>query len=91
MRIVWDKDDIWLATNQTFITEINKNIQTYGLILLEYNHDIESLINSRNRLRFKIKYNISKEFMTLQLEYILKPKKNRNRRLKNHKFLDLSN
>ena len=75
MRILWDKDDIWLAPNEAFITEINKNIQTYGLILLEYNHDIENLINSRNRLRFKIKYNISKEFMKLPLQYILSPKK----------------
>ena len=60
-------DDSNIITD-TFLTEINKNIQTYGLISLEYNHDNENLINLRNRLRFKIKYNISKEFITLQLE-----------------------
>ena len=58
----------------TFFTEVNKNIKTYGLISLEYNHN-ENLINSKNRLRYKIKYNISKEFITLQLEDILTPKK----------------
>ena len=63
-------DDSNIITD-TFLTEINKNIQTYGLISLEYNHDNENLINLRNRLRFKIKYNISKEFITLQLEDIL--------------------
>ena len=58
----------------TFFTEVNKHIKTYGLISLEYNHN-ENLINSKNRLRYKIKYNISKEFITLQLEDILTPKK----------------
>ena len=58
----------------TFFTEVNKNIKTYGLISLEYNHN-ENLINSKNRLRYKIKYNISKEFITLQLEDVLTPKK----------------
>ena len=67
-------DDSNIITD-TFLTEINKNIQTYGLISLEYNHYNDNLINSRNRLHFKIKYNISKEFITLQLEDILTPKK----------------
>ena len=66
-------DDSNVITD-TFLTEVNKNIKTYGLISIEYNDNNENLINSKNRLRFKIKY-ISKEFITLQLEYILTPKK----------------
>ena len=34
-------------------------IQCYGFISLEYNHDHEKLINSKNRLSFKIKHNIN--------------------------------
>ena len=40
---------------KTFFTEVNKNIKTYGLISLEYNHNNEHLINSKNRLCFKIR------------------------------------
>ena len=50
-------------------------IQCYGFISLEYNHDHEKLLNSTNRLSFKIKHNIKNEFITLQLEDILTPKK----------------
>ena len=37
----------------------NKKIQCYGFISLEHNHDYEKLINSKNRLSFKIKHNIN--------------------------------
>ena len=37
-----------------------KKIQCYGFISLEYNHDNEKLIKSKNRLSFKIKQNIKK-------------------------------
>ena len=67
-------DDSNVITN-TFFSEVNKKIQCYGFISLEYNHDNEKLITSRNRLSFKIKHNIKKEFITLQLEDILTPKK----------------
>ena len=67
-------DDSNIITN-TFFTEFNKKIQCYGFISLEYNHDNEKLINAKNRLSSKIKHNIKKEFLTLQLEDILTPKK----------------
>ena len=67
-------DDSNIITN-TFFTEFNKKIQCYGYIPLEYNHDNEKLINSKNRLSFKIKHNTKIEFLTLQLDDILTPTK----------------
>ena len=64
-----------LITN-TFFTELNKKIQSYGMISLEYSKDDKSLINSKNRLEFNVFNNIQKEYLTLQLEDILTPKKN---------------
>ena len=52
------------------MTEINKNIQSYGIISLEYDYNNEKIISWKNKLRFKINHNI-----TLQLEDILTPKK----------------
>ena len=52
-----------------------KKIQCYGFISLEYNHDNEKRINSRKGLSFKMKHNIKKEFLMLQLEDISTPKK----------------
>ena len=60
---------------RTFFTEVNKKIQSYGLISLEYDKTTENLINSKNRLKFNILNNIQKEFITLQLEDILNPEK----------------
>ena len=59
----------------TFFTEVNKKNQSYGLISLEYEKTTVNLINSKNRLKFNILNNYQKEFMTLQLEDILNPKK----------------
>ena len=67
-------DDSNIIAN-TFFTEFNKKIQCYGFISLEYNHDNEKRINSRKGLSFKMKHNIKKEFLTLQLEDISTPKK----------------
>ena len=67
-------DDSNLITN-TFFTEVNKKLQPYGLISLEYNSNNKNLINSKNRLKFNILRNIRKEYLTLQLEDILTPKK----------------
>ena len=60
---------------KTFFTELNKNIQSYGKISLQYGYNNEKLINWKNKLLFKINHNIKKEFITLQLEDILTPKK----------------
>ena len=53
-------DDSNIITN-TFFCEVKKKIHCYGFISLEYNHDNEKLINSKNRLSFKIKHNIKKD------------------------------
>ena len=67
-------DDSNIISN-TFFTELYKNIQSYGIISLQYNYNNEKVINWKNKLRFKINHNIKKEFLTLQLEDILTPKK----------------
>ena len=67
-------DDSNLITN-TFFTELNKKIQSYRMISLEYSKDNKSLINSKNWLKFNVFNNIQKEYLTLQLEDILTPKK----------------
>ena len=67
-------DDSSIITHICF-TEVNKKIQSYGLISLEYDKPNASLINSNNRLKFNILNNIQREFIMLQLEVILNPKK----------------
>ena len=67
-------DDSNIISN-TFFTELNKNIQSYGIISLQYDYNNEKAIKWKNKLRFKINHNIKKEFLTLQLEDILSPKK----------------
>ena len=46
--------------SDTFFTELDKNIQRYGFISLQCNHNDEKLINSKNRLLFKTNYNTKK-------------------------------
>ena len=48
---------------------------SYGRISLRYNYNSENIINWKKKLHFKINHNIKKEFITLQLEDILTPKK----------------
>ena len=67
-------DDSNIISN-TYFTELKKNIQSCGRILLQYHYNNEEIINWKNKLRFKINNNIKKEFITLQLEDILVPKK----------------
>ena len=67
-------DDNNLISN-IFFTELNKKIQCYGFISSLYNNSDKQLVNSKNRLKFNILRNIEKEFLTLQLEDILTPKK----------------
>ena len=45
------------------------------VISLLYNNSYEQLVNSKNRLKFTLIKNIQKEFLTLQLEDFLTPKK----------------
>ena len=67
-------DDSNLISN-TFFTELNKKIQCYGFISLLYNNSDKKLVNSKNRLKFNFLKNIEKEFLTIQLDDILAPKK----------------
>ena len=82
-------EDSNLITN-TFFTEVNKKLQHYGLISLEYNSNNKNLINSKSRLKFNILRNIRKEYLTLQLEDKLTPKKYWNSWFKNYKFFNIS-
>ena len=61
--------------SNTFFTELNKKIQCYGYISLLYNNSDKHLVNSKNRLNFNVLINDQREYLTLQLEDILTPKK----------------
>ena len=67
-------DNSNLITN-TFFTELNKKVQCYGFISLLHNNSNEQLENLKNKLKFKVMKDIQKEFLTLQLEDFLTPKK----------------
>ena len=62
--------------SNTFFTELNTKIQCYGYISLLYNDSDKHLVNSKNRLKFNVLINDQREYLTLQLENILTPKKN---------------
>ena len=64
-----------VIVSNTFFTELNKNIQSYRIISLQFDYNNEKVINWKNKLRFKINHNIKKEFITFQIEDILAPKK----------------
>ena len=70
--ILYDESDF---IKETFFTELNKNIPSYGIISLHYDYNKKTLINWKNKLGFNINKNIKKEFITLQLEEALAPKK----------------
>ena len=57
-------DDSDFITN-IFFTELNKKVQCYGFVSLLYNNSNEQLVNSKNRLKFKVIKDIQKEFLTL--------------------------
>ena len=59
----------------TFFTELNKTIQAYGYISLLYNNSNKRLITLKNRLKFNVLVDTERDFLTLQLEDILTPKK----------------
>ena len=56
-------DDSNLIAN-TFFTELNKKVQCYGYISLLYNNSNKQLVNSKNRLKFKVIKDIQKDFLT---------------------------
>ena len=56
-------------------TELNKIVQSDGLILLEFNKNNQELITPKNLLKLNIKHNTKQETITLQLQNILNPNK----------------
>ena len=71
--IRYDESDF---IKETCFTELNKNIPSYGIISLHCDYNKKTLINWKNKLGFNIiNKNIKKEFITLQLEETLAPKK----------------
>ena len=67
-------DGIDLITH-TFFTEVNKKIQSYGMISIQFNRNTQTLINAKNMFKFNILNNVKQESIMLQLENILKPEK----------------
>ena len=63
-KIFFLYDDSDFITN-IFFTELNKKVQCYGFVSLLYNNSDEQLVNSKNRLKFKVIKDIQKEFLTL--------------------------
>ena len=82
-------DDSNIITH-TFFTEVNKKIQSYGLISLEDDLNYKNIINSKNKLKLNIINDIQKEFIMLPLEDILNPKKLKQS-IKNNKIFNLIN
>ena len=70
--VLYDESDF---IKETFFTELIKNILSYGIISLHHDYNKKTLINWKNKLCFNIDKNIKKEFITLQLEEALAPKK----------------
>ena len=69
--ILYDNSDV---IQETFFTEIKKNISSYGMISTNYNHNSKKLINWQNKPEFSFKNDINKQFLTFQLEDAIKPK-----------------
>ena len=65
-------DDSNFVSN-TFFTELNKKIQSYGFILLLYTKSNYQLVNSTNRLKFNVLNNNERDHLIFQLEDILSP------------------
>ena len=58
-----------------FFTELNKNIQAYGIISLSDNNSAKRLITSKNKIKFNVLSDTEREFLTFQLEDLLTPQK----------------
>ena len=61
--------------DHTFFTELNKRVQSYWLMSLEFNKNNKELITPKNLQKFNIKHNTKQEKITLQLQHILNPNK----------------
>ena len=61
--------------DHTFFTKLNKRVQSYGFISLEFNKNDKELITPKNLLKFNIEHNTKQGKITLQLQNILNPNK----------------
>ena len=71
----------------TFFTEVNKIIQTYGLISLEYDKNDDWLIKPQNHLKLNVQYNIKKGNVDIWIWKCFKSRENSNCWLKNISIL----
>ena len=69
--VLYDNSSI---VQETFFTELKKNIAAYGLFSTRHRQKNTNLIDSQNRLEFMVENNIKKQSITLQLEDLLEPK-----------------
>ena len=69
--ILYDNSDL---IQETFFTEIKKNIASYGMISTHYKRKSDKLITWENRLEFIVKNDVKKQSLTLQLEDAIEPK-----------------
>ena len=72
--------------NHTVFTELNKRVQSYGLISLEFDKKNKELITPKNFLNFNIAYNTKRQRITLQLQNIQNPNKIKTTDSKIHNF-----
>ena len=72
--------------NHTVFTELNKRVQSYGLISLEFDKKNKELIIPKNFLNFNIAYNTKRQRITLQLQNIQNPNKIKTTDSKIHNF-----
>ena len=72
--------------DHTFFTELNKRVQPYGLISVEFHKNKKELITTNNLLKVNFKHNIKKEKITLQLQNILNPNGIKTIDSKTHNF-----
>ena len=70
--VLYDNEDI---VHPTFFTELKKNFATYGIFSTRHKQKGNILIDQENRIEFLIENNIKKQFLTLQLEDLIEPKK----------------
>ena len=76
--------------NHTFFAELNKRVQSYGLISLEFGKNPKESITLKNLLKFNIAYDTKRERITLQLQNIQNPNKIKTTDSKIHNFAILT-
>ena len=62
--------------NQTFYAELNKKVQTYGLIFYfnKYTKNYSGLMTPQNKLKFTVQEDMLREGVSLQLQSLISKK-----------------